>query len=73
MKVEPQTNLDVEAELHHVTIFGVVFLAFNANLADIFGLVPGTNLEQFIPVNDFGLNEAALEVGVDATGTFGGA
>ena len=73
MKVEPQTNLDVEAELHHVAIFGVVFLAFNTNLADIFGLVPGTNLEQFVPVNNFSLNEASLEVGVNTTSAFGSA
>ena len=32
--------LHVEAELHHIAIDGVVVLAFDADLADVFGLGP---------------------------------
>ena len=64
--------LDVEAELHDVTVNGMIFLAFNTNLANFFGLIPSPKFKKFIPVNNFGFDEPALEVGVNATSTLRG-
>ena len=62
-------DLDVEAELHYVAVDGVVVLALDAELADVLGFVPGTDLEQVVPVDHFRFDETALKVGVDAAGT----
>ena len=60
--------LHVEAELHHVAVAGDVVLALEADLAELLGLGPRADVEQLVPVDDLGPDEAALEVGVDAPG-----
>ena len=64
--------LDVEAELHHVAVGHDIVLAFDPDLALGLGLVHGPGLDEVGEVNNLGLDEAALEVGVDDAGGHGG-
>src|SRR5689334_11975499 len=63
---------DVEAELDYVAVLHDVVLAFHADLADGAGLDQGAGLDEVGVGDDLGLDEAALEVGVDDAGGFGG-
>src|SRR5690606_2849125 len=56
---------DVEAELHHVPVGHDVVLALHADLAGGLGRGHRTGFHQVVVGDDLGLDEAALEVGVD--------
>src|SRR3546814_148499 len=58
-------HLDVEPDLHDVAVLDDVVLALDAELPDLLGLVPRAELEELVPVDDLGPDEAALEVAVD--------
>src|SRR3954468_6266479 len=62
---------DVEPDLEDVAVLDLVVLAFDAELADFLGLVPRTEVEQLVPADDLGADEAALQVGVDHAGALG--
>ena len=64
--------LDVEAELHDVAVLHDVVLAFDARLAGGLGVGHRTCGDQVVEADDLGLDEAALEVGVDDAGSLGG-
>ena len=49
----------------------MVLLALDADLPDLLGLDPRAEIEKFVPVDDLGLDEPTLEVGVNASGAFG--
>src|SRR5690606_41733646 len=62
-----------EAELHDVAVLHDVVLALHAHLAAGAGLGDGAGLDEVVEADDLGLDEAALEVGVDdARGLRGG-
>ena len=61
-------GLDVEAELDDVAVVDDVVLALEADLAELLGLRPAADVEQLVPADHLGADEAALEVGVDAPG-----
>src|SRR3954453_17010271 len=65
-------HLSVEAELHHVAVLHQVVLALEADLAELLGARPAADVEQLVPADHLGLDEAALEVGVDAPGALRG-
>src|SRR5690606_40888467 len=56
---------DVEAKLHHVAVLHHVVLAFDAYLAGGPGGRHGARGDEVVVRDDLGLDEAALEVGVD--------
>src|SRR5699024_4299779 len=58
----------VELELHDVAVSHYVLLALLADLAVVTGLGHGAVLVQVGEADDLGLDEAALDVGVDDTG-----
>src|SRR5439155_7054560 len=61
---------DVEADLEHVAVGDFVVLAFHAQPPDFSRLRPRANLEQLIPADDFGADEAALQVRVNHARAF---
>src|SRR5665811_2443602 len=63
--------LDVEAELDHVAVRHDVILALHAHLACGLGCAHGSCSDQVVEGNNLGLDEAALEVGMDDTGRLG--
>src|SRR6478672_10028941 len=69
----PATALHVEAELHDVAVGHDVVLALDADLAGGLGGVHVPRRDKVLEADDLGLDEAALEVGVDdARGHRGG-
>src|SRR4051812_41238550 len=64
--------LHVEADLQDVAVGDVVVLALHAQLPELLGLGPRADLEQLVPVDDLGADEAALHVAVDDAGALGG-
>src|SRR5215212_11756189 len=65
---EGQHSLDVEADEYGVTVFYDVVAAFETDLRLFPGLYPGTSGDYVLPISDLGGDEAALHVGVDASG-----
>src|SRR3954467_2647544 len=63
-------DLDVEAELHHVAVAHDVVLALDPRLAGGAGGGHGAGGDEVVVADDLGLDEAALEVGVDDAGGF---
>ena len=63
---------DVELEVDHVAVLHDVFLAFNAEVTVFAGLAHGAPLDQIVVAHNLGLDEAALEVGVDGASGLGG-
>src|SRR5690348_2441908 len=57
--------LDVEAEVHHVAVLHDVVLALEAHLARFLRLHLAAEPHVVVVRDDFGTNEALLEVGVD--------
>ena len=62
----------VEAEVADVAVDHDVVLAFHADLARGLGGCHGTRVDEVVEGDDFGLDEAAFEVGVDDAGGLGG-
>src|SRR5690554_2451671 len=62
----------VEAELHDVAVLHDVLLALHAHLALGLGLGHGAGGDEVVEGDDLGLDEAALEVGVDDAGRLRG-
>src|SRR5207302_1922096 len=62
---------DVEADLEHVAVLDLVVLALDAQATRVLGGVPRAELEQLVPSDDLGTDEASLQVGVDDTGALG--
>src|SRR3954454_24007211 len=58
----------VEAELHDVAVGHYVVLALHADAAGLLGLLHRAGGEEVVVRDDLGLDEAALEVGVDDAG-----
>ena len=67
----PGRPLHVEAELDDVAVGHDVVLALHADLAGLLGLLHRAELHQVVEGDDLGLDEAALEVGVDDAGRLG--
>src|SRR5688500_7081170 len=67
-RVDATSMSNVEPELEDVTVDHLVVLALDAELAGLPRLHPRPELEQQVPVDALGLDEPALEVGVDHTG-----
>src|SRR5690606_18093914 len=65
-------RLHVEADLEDVAVLDLVVLALDAQSAEVARLGPAADLEQLVPVDDLGPDEAPLHVGVDAPGALGG-
>src|SRR5262249_50297695 len=59
---------DVEADLHHVAVLDDVLLALDPQLADLLGLHPRAELQELVPADDLGADEAPFEVAVDHAG-----
>jgi hypothetical protein len=59
---------DVELEVDHVAVADDVFLALEGELRVGAAGGLGAELDEVFPPDDFGLDEAALEVGVDGVG-----
>src|SRR5687767_7198140 len=57
--------LDVEADLEDVAVDDLVVLALDPELADLLGLVPRPEIQQLVPMDDLGPDEAPLQVRVD--------
>src|SRR3954447_21787088 len=55
----------VESDVEDVSVDDLVILALDPERAEVAGLRPGAGLEELVPVDDLGPDEAALEVGVD--------
>src|SRR5450756_1329430 len=70
--VSPETALDIKAELHDVSVLHDVVLALDAGLAHRAGGRYRADRHQVGERHDLGLDEAALEVGVDHAGRLGG-
>src|SRR4051794_24993268 len=62
---------DVEADLQHVAVDHLVVLALDPELAGFLGLVPRAQIEELVPPDDLGPDEAPLQVGVDDPGALG--
>src|SRR5690349_23004463 len=62
----------VEAELHDVAVRHDVVLALHADPTSLLGLEHGAGSDEVVEGDDLGLDEAALEVGVDDAGGLGG-
>ena len=58
--------------MHHVAVAHDVLFAFGRELACIAALGLAAELHEVLPPDDLGLDEAALEVGVDDAGGLGG-
>src|SRR5688500_16165685 len=64
-------DLHVESDLEHVAVDHLVVLTLHPQLAYVFGGVPRPELEQLVPADHLGADEAALQVGVDDAGALG--
>src|SRR5581483_8239608 len=67
-----EARSDVEADLEYVAIDDFILLALDPQLARLSGPGPGTELEQFVPVDHLGPDEPSLQVRMDHPGTLGG-
>ena len=65
---EPAGPLDVEAEVDDVAVGDDVLLAFEAQQALVAAVGERLELEEVLAGDDFGADEAALDVGVDGAG-----
>ena len=63
--------LDVEAEDHHVAVLHHVILALHAQASRLLGTLLPTEGHIVVVTDGLGLDEAALEVGVDDAGRLG--
>ena len=67
-----QFDLDVEFEFYHIAVLHDVGFAFGTELAGGFDGLFGAELFEIIEITNTGCDEAALEVGMDGAGGFGG-
>ncbi|KPX26538.1 hypothetical protein ALQ28_05001 [Pseudomonas syringae pv. delphinii] len=58
-------GLHVEPEMHHITVFNDIFLAFQTPLTRFLGAGLTLELDKVVIGHDFGANKAFFEVGVD--------
>ena len=65
------SHLYVKEELHHVTLFNDVLLAFSTQPSFVAGFCQGTGFKQLLVANGLRANEAAFEVRVNHTGGLG--
>src|SRR5450755_2808868 len=65
---DPKPASNVEAEVDHVTVTHDVVAPFDAQLARFAALGFAAERDQIFPPDHFGLDEAALEIGVNRAG-----
>ena len=63
--------LHIKPEHYHIAVLHDVFFAFHADEAFFSGGGLGFVFKKVFPVDDFGFDEAPLEVGVDLAGSLG--
>ena len=52
-------------DMHHITVFHDVLLAFQSQRAAIARFSLGAGVQQLVPVDGFGANEVMFQIGVD--------
>ena len=67
--MQDKQGLYVEAEVHDVSVFYHVFLAFYVQFTGFAYSGFGTVLDEIIVFDDFGADESFFEIGVNNTGT----
>ena len=63
--------LNIKPEQHNIAVLDYIFFAFRADEAFFLGGIVAAAIQKILIVDNFGTDEAPLEIGVDFSGSLG--